>query len=194
MKRITDSDYSSMEELVAGSGSYSTVEIHAFLNHIVAAWWANEFTPAAMYALLKFVHIYLEQPRIKFRFKNRPPIPICYFSSYLPTSASLLHSYLKTMSFAVVLFQLDETARHLRDFIEKKRPPAVIFTIAQFLHVHPLKQLVPYLRDRNLTIFVGGIPFVHDESLKLALSGCVFPRDLTELTLLLENSLKGEPR
>lgn len=194
MKRIIGSDYGSLEELVAGSESYSIGEIHAFLNDITAAWRANELTPAAMYALLKFVYIYLNRPGIQFSFKNRPPIPIGYFSSYLPASAYLLHSYLKTLSFAVVLFSLGETDHYLSEFIEKKRPPVIICTISHFLHVHPLRQLVPYLHDRNLKIFIGGMPFVYDESLKRAFPGCVFPSDLTELTLLLENSLKEEPR
>ena len=193
MKRVIDSDYGSMEELVAGSGDYSIGQIHAFLNHIITAWKAIELNPAAMYALLRFVHIYLDQPRIKISFKNRPPIPICYFSSYLPSSASLLYSYLKTLSFAVALFPLDETDCHLREYIEKKRPPVVLFTISQFLHLDRLKQLVPYLHHRNLKTFIGGIPFVYDESLKRAFSGCTFPRDLTELTLLLEKSLKEDP-
>ena len=192
MKRIIDSDYGSMEELVASSDSYSIGELHTFLNDIIAAWRANELTPAAVYALLKFVYIYLEQPGVQISFRNRPPIPICYFSSYLPASACLLHSYLKTLSFAVALFPLNKTDRHLREFIEKKRPLAVLFTISQFLHIHPLRQLVPYLHDRNLKTFVGGIPFVYDENLKIAFSGCIFPRDLTELTLLLESSLKGD--
>jgi len=194
MERIIDSDYDSIEELVAGSDSYSIDEIHAFLNHIIAAWSANELNPAAMYALLKFVYLYLDQPRIQISFKNQPTIPICYFSSYMLPSAFLLYSYLKSLSFDVALFPLEETERHLGEFIEKQRPPVVLFTISQFLHVDRLKQLVPYLHDRNLKVFIGGIPFVYDESLKLAFSGCIFPRDLTELALLLENSLKGEPR
>jgi hypothetical protein len=192
IRRIMDSDYGSLEELVAGSDSYSIGEIHTFLNHIIAEWRANELSPAAVYASLKFVHMYLDQPRIQISFKNGTPIPICYFSSFLPASASLLHSYLKTLSFAVALFPLDETDRHLKEFIEKERPPVVVFTISQFLHVHPLRQVVTYLRDRNVNIFIGGIPFVYDQSLKRAFSGCIFPRDLTELTLLLQKSLKGE--
>ena len=194
MKRVIDSDYGSMEELVAGCESYSIGEIHAFLNDIIAAWRANELTPAGMYALLKFVYIYLEQPRIQISFKNRTSIPICYFSSYLPTSASFLYSYLKTLSFAVALFPLDKTDRHLREFIEKKRPLAVVLTISQFLHVQALRELVSYLHDRNLRTFIGGIPFVYDQSLKRAFSGYTFPRDLNELTLLLENLLREEPK
>jgi hypothetical protein len=193
MKRIIDSDYGSLEELVAGCKSYSIGEIRAFLNHIMAAWRANELNPAAMYALLKFVYMYLDQPGIEINFRNRTPIPICYFPSFLPASASLLHSYLKILSFAVALFPLDETDRHLKEFIEKERPPVVLFTIAQFLHVNPLRRLVAYLHDRNLKIFIGGIPFAYDESLKRAFPGCIFPYDLAELTLLLENSLGGEP-
>lgn len=192
IKRIIELDYNSVEELVAGADIYTIGEIHAFLNDVITAWRANELTPAAMYALLKFVYIYLPQFGIQISFKNRPPIPICYFSSYLPLSASILYSYLKTLSFAVGLFPLDETDRHLREFIEKKRPPVVIFTISQFLHVHPLRKLVTYLHDRNLKIFIGGIPFVYDGSLKRAFPGCVFPSDLTELTPLLENLLKAE--
>ena len=194
MKRIIDSDYGSMEELVVSSESYSISEIHAFLDDIIAAWRANELTPAGMYALLKFVYIYLEQPGIQISFKNRTSIPICYFSSYLPTSASFLYSYLKTLSFAVALFPLDKTDRHLREFIEKKRPLAVVLTISQFLHVQALRQLVPYLHDRNLGTFIGGIPFVYDQSLQRAFSGYTFPRDLNELTLLLENLLREESK
>jgi len=188
MKRVIDSDYDSIEELVASSGICSIGEIHAFLNHIVAAWTANELTPAAMYASLKFAFMYLEQLRIKSRFKNRSPIPICYFSSYLSPSALLLHSYLKSLSFNVAPFSLAKTDQHLIEFIKKERPPAVIFTISQFLHIEPLRQLVPHLHHRNLWIFIGGVPFVYDENLKGEFSGCIFPHDLNELTLLLENS------
>jgi len=194
MESIIDSDYSSMEELVVVSKSYSIDELHAFLNRIIAAWRANEVKSSTMYALLKFAYVYLDQPRIQISFKNRPSIPICYFSSYLLPSASLLYSYLKTLSFAVALFPLEKTDRHLREFIEKQRPPVVLFTISQFLHIDLLRQLVPYLHDRNLKIFIGGIPFVYNESLRQAFSDCIFPRDLTELTLLLEDSLKGEAR
>jgi len=192
--RIIESDYGSMEELVAGSDNYSIGEIHAFLNHTIAAWRANGLSSAATYALLQFAHIYLNQPRIQISFKNQPPIPVCYFSSYLPAGASLLHAYLKTLSFAVALFPLDETDRHLREFIDKKSPPIVVFTVSHFLHVDPLRRLAPYLHDRNLKIFVGGIPFVYDESLRQTFSGCIFPCHLAELTLLLDNSLKGESR
>jgi len=192
--RIIDSDYGSMQELVKSSDSDSIDEIHALLNHTIAAWRANELSSAAMYALLQFAYMYLNQPGIQIRFKNRPPTPICYFSSYLPAGASLLHSYLKTLSFAVALFPLDKTDRHLKEYIEKKSPPVVVFTVSHFLHVHPLRQLAPYLHDRNLKVFIGGIPFVYDESLKQAFSGCIFPGDLTELALLLDNSLKGESR
>jgi hypothetical protein len=194
MESIIDSDYSSMEELVAVSKSYSIDELHAFLNRIIAAWRANEVKSFTVYALSKFAYVYLDQPRIQISFKNRPSIPICHFSSYLPPSASLLYSYLKTLSFAVALFPLEKTDRHLREFIEKQRPPVVLFSISQFLHIDLLRQLVPYLHDRNLKIFVGGIPFVYNESLRQAFSDCIFPRDLTELTLLLEDSLKGEAR
>ena len=192
MNKIIESDYRSMEELVAGSESYSIGEIHAFLNEIIVAWRAKELTSAAMYALLKFAHLYLEQPKIQITFKNRPPIPICYFSLYLPAGASFVHSYLKTLSFDVALFPLGETDHPLREFIQKNRPPAIIFSVSQFLHIDSLRQLVPYLHDRNLKTFVGGIPFVYDDSLKQAFSGCIFPRDLPELALLLENSLKEE--
>jgi hypothetical protein len=190
MERIINSDYISMEELIEGSDRFSIDEIRVFLDRIVAAWKANELTPAAMYALLKFAYMYMNQPNIHINFKNRIPIPICYFSSYLLTSASLLYPYLKTLSFAVVLFSLDKTDQHLKEFIEKKRPLAVVFTVSQFLHVEPLKYLVPYLHSRDLKIFIGGIPFVYDETLKQQFSDCIFPRDLTELTLLLKNLLK----
>jgi hypothetical protein len=194
VNKIIESDYSSMEDLVVSSGNYSIDEIHAFLNEIIVRWRAKELTPAATYALLKFAHLYLEQPKVQITFKNRPPIPICYFSPHLPTGASLVHSYLKTLSFAVALFSLGETDHHLRESIEKNKPPAIIFSVSQFLHIHSLRQLVPYLHDSNLKIFVGGIPFVYDDSLKQAFPGCVFPHDLPELTLLLENSLKEERR
>ena len=192
MKRVIDSDYSSITELFPSTEVYHSSEIHAFLNNIIAAWTVDELTPGVMYALLKFVHMYLDSPRIQISFKNQTPIPICYFSSYLPPSASLLHSYLRTSSLAVTLFPLDKTDRHLKEFIEKKKPPVVILTVSQFLYVHPLRRLVQYFNDKNLKIVIGGIPFVYDESLKQTFSACVFLDDLTELTLLLENLLKKD--
>jgi len=189
-ERIVKADYISMEELIKGSDRFSIDEIHVFLNRIIAAWEAHKLTQAAVYALLKFVYMYLNQPHIHINFKNRIPIPICYFSPYLIPSASLLYSYLKTLSFAVVLFSLEKTDQHLKEFIEKKKPQAAVFTVSQFLHVEPLKDLVPYLHDRDLEIFVGGIPFVYDESLKKQFSDCIFPQDLTELALLLKNLAK----
>lgn len=194
MERIINSDYISMEHLVEDSPSYPIDEVRAFLERIIEAWKANELIPAAVYALLKFIHMYLNQPKIEISFKNRNPIPICYFSGFLIPSASLLHSYLKSLSFAVTLFQLNETNRHLKEFIEKKKPPAVLFTLSQFLHVDPLKQLLPYLHERNLNILVGGIPFERDESLKQEFSACIFPRDLAELTMLLENLIEEKSR
>jgi len=92
----------------------------------------------------------------------------------------------------VTLFPLDKTDRHLKEFIEKKKPPVVILTVSQFLYVHPLRRLVQYFNDKNLKIVIGGIPFVYDESLKQTFSACVFLDDLTELTLLLENLLKKD--
>lgn len=192
MEAITNSDYISMEELVEDSPSYPIDEVRAFLDRIIQAWEANELIPAAMYALLKFIHMYLNQPKIEISFKNRNPIPICYFSGFLITSASLLHSYLKTLSFAVALFPLNETSRYLKAFVEKKKPPVVLFTLSQFIHVGPLKQLLPYLHERNLNILVGGIPFERDESLKRELSACIFPRDPAELAVLLENLTEEE--
>jgi len=192
MERIINSDYISMEELVRDCASYSIDEIHAFLDRVIEAWKAHELVPAAMYAVLKFIYMHLNQPKMEIIFKNPTPIPICYFSGFLISSASLLHSYLKTLSFAVALFPLNETSRYLKAFVEKKKPPVVLFTLSQFLHVDPLKQLLPYLHERNLNILAGGIPFERDESLKRELSACIFPRDLAELAVLLENLTEEE--
>ena len=123
IKRISDPDYSTIEELVASSAGYSTGEIRDFLNHVVEAWMANEITAAMTNELLKFAYIYLDQPGIQIDFKNRTSIPVCIYSPYPSLSASFLHSYLKTLSFAVTLFSLAETDRHLREFIRKSRPP-----------------------------------------------------------------------
>lgn len=192
MKRIIDSDYTSIEELVKNSGNYSIDEIHVFLDHIITKWEANELTPAAINALLRFVYVYIDQPNIQISSKNRIPIPICYLTPYLPLCASLLYSFLKTLSFAVTMIRLDKTDHDLKEYIEKMKPSVIIFTISQFLHVETLKQLVPYLLNRDLKIIIGGIPFVYDESMKQGFSDCIFPREMTELVLLLENSIKRD--
>ncbi len=193
-ERIINSDYLSMEELVKGSDRFSIDEIHVFLHGIVAAWEADRLTQAALYGLLKFVYLYLNQPHIHINSENRIPVPICYFSPYLTSSALLLCSYLKTSSLAVVPFSLAGRDRHLKEFIKKKRPSAAVFTVSQFLHVEPLKHLVPYLHNGNLKIFIGGISFLYDKSLKQQFPDCIFPRDLTELILLLKNGVKERKR
>jgi len=194
MKRIINSDYISMEELIKDSDSYPIDEIHIFLDHIIAKWEANELTPAAINALLRFVHLYIDQPNIQIRYINRTPIPICYFTPYLPMCASLLYSFLKTLFFTVELFPLGKTDQDLKEYTEKMKPPVIIFTISHFLHVETLKHLVPYLQNGDLKIVIGGIPFVYDKSMKQGFPDCVFPEDLTELTLLLENYLKRDAR
>ena len=192
MKRIIKSDYISMEELVKDSDTYSIDEIHVFLDHIIAKWEANELTPAAINALLRFVYVYLDRPDVQISYKNRTPLPICYFSSFLHPSALFFYSFLKTLSFAVTMIRLDKTDHDLKEYIEKMKPSVIIFTISQFLHVETLKQLVPYLLDRDLKIIIGGVPFEYDESMKQGFSDCIFPRGMTELVLLLENSIKRD--
>lgn len=194
MKKIIDSDYTSMEKLVKDSEVYSIDSINGFLNQIITKWQANELTPATICALLKFAHLYLDQSGIQIKYKNKTPIPICYCSPYLPLCASLLYSFLKTLFFAVKLFPLDKADQDLKEYLEKMKPPVVLFAISQFLHVETLKQVLPFLQSRNLTIIIGGIPFRYDESLKRQFSDCVFPKDLTELTLSLENYIKGDAR
>ncbi|UCD38302.1 MAG: hypothetical protein JSW54_02135 [Fidelibacterota bacterium] len=191
MKRIIDSDYTSMEELVKDSEAYSIDELRDFLNHIITKWEANELAPASINALLRFIYVYLDRPDIQIRYKNCIPIPICYFTPYLPLCASLLYSFLKTMSFAVTLFSLCETDRNLKEYIKKMKPPVVLFSISHFLHVETLKQLLLHLRNKDLKIVIGGIPFVYDENMKQGFSDCVFPEDLTGLTLSLESYIKG---
>ncbi|MFX0138180.1 MAG: hypothetical protein ACFFDN_31340 [Candidatus Hodarchaeota archaeon] len=173
-----------------GSKSYSIGEIHIFLKRIITAWEANKLTTAAIHALLKFIYLYLDQTKIPINFKNQTPFPICHFAPNLPLSASILYSYLKTLSFDVLLFQLNKTDSHLKVFIEKKNPLIIIFTISHFLHLDTLKKLVPYLHKRNLKIFIGGIPFVYDKSLKSEFPECNFPKDIAELAQLLNNFIK----
>ena len=192
MKRIINSDYISMEELVKDSDTYSIDEIHFFLEHIIAKWGANELTPAAINALLRFVYVYLDRPDVQISYKNRTPLPICYFSSFLLPSALFLYSFLKTLSFTVTMIRLDKTDHDLKEYIKKMKPSVIIFTISQFLHVETLKQLVPHLLNRDLKIIIGGIPFVYDESMKQGFPDCIFPREMTELVLLLENSIKRD--
>lgn len=187
MDRIIKSKYNSMEALVEIFGTISMEEIRIFLKRIMKAWETNEITQAAMYVSLKFIYMCLDQPKIQIDFKNQILIPICYFSSFLLPSVFLLYSYLKTLSFAVALFPLDKTEKHLREFLEKERPHMIIFTLSQFLHVEALMKIVPYLHKRKLKVFIGGIPFIYEESLKGNFPNCYFPRDISELGLMLQN-------
>ncbi len=187
LDRIIKSKYNSIEALVEIFGTISMEEIRIFLKRIMTAWETKEITQAAMYISLKFIYMYLNQPKIQIDFKHQILVPICYFTSFLLPSASLLYSYLKTLSFAVGLFPLDKTEKHLREFLEKERPYAIIFTLSHFLHVEALMNIVPYLHKRKLKIFIGGIPFMYDESLKGNFPNCYFPQDISELGLILQN-------
>lgn len=192
LEKISNSDYNSMEELVEGSDRYSIDEIRIYLDYVVESWRANKITIAAMNSAFKFVYMYLARPDIQINFKNQIEIPICYYSPFLILSASFLYSYLKTLCFAVELFPLSTTCRHLKEFIDKNSPRMIIFTISQFLDIEALKKIIPYLHKRNLKIFVGGIPFVYNKNLKQEFPDCIFPEDIAELALLLNNSIKEE--
>ena len=138
-----------------------------------------------MYALVKFAHKYLDQSRIQFNFKNQRSIPICYFTSYILLSASILYSYLKTYSFNVKLFSLSQNDMQLRGFLEDENPSFIIITLTQFLNMVELKKLVPYLHKKNLKVFIGGVPFSYDERLKKDFPNCYFPQNIEDLALTL---------
>jgi hypothetical protein len=190
IERIINSQYNSIEELIDNSTSYSIDEIHNLIEHTIKDWNSNKITLVAMYALFKFVYNYLDQSKTQINFKNRIRIPICYFSSFLLLSASYLYSYLKTLSFDAKLFSLDGTDKHLKEYLEKEKPSLIIFTLTQFIHVEALKKLVPYLLNRNLKIFIGGIPFRYDESLKKEFPNCNFPLNIEDLSLSLTQLFK----
>ena len=187
MEKIINSDYISIEALVENADNYAYEEIRSFLENIIEEWSTNNISLATMTATLKFVHIYLDQSKLKFNFKNRISIPICYFSSFLLLGAIFLYSYLKNLSFKVALFPLNKTDRHLKKFIENKKPSMIICTLSQFLHIEALKKIIPYLHNNNLKIFIGGISFVYDKDLKKKFADCLFPKNINELTQLLEN-------
>lgn len=192
MERIITSQYDSIDELIECSATYSIEEIHNLIEYIIEEWKLNKLTAVAMYALFNFIHDYLNQPKININFKNRITIPICYFSSFLLMSASILYSYLKTLYFSVKLFSLDQTEKHLIKFIEKENPSLIIFTLSQFIHVNALKKLIPSLHKRNLKIFIGGIPFSYDESMKNEFPNCFFPKNKKDLSLKLTQFIKEE--
>jgi len=190
MEKIISSDYRTIDDLVEKSDKYSLDEIRDYLDHIIEMWRENKITLAAMNSAFKFAHMYLKRPDIRIVIKNQTLIPICYYSSFLHLSALFFYLYLKSLSFAVKLFPLNTTDRHLREYIEKNKPTIIIFTLWQFIDLEDLKKLIPYLHKKNLKIFIGGIPFVYNNKLKLDFPDCIFPEDIDELALFLNNSIK----
>jgi len=169
--------------------NYSAEDIQTFINHIEMAWWRNELSPAALHALLKLANIHVARNNLKITFINNPPIPICYFSPLLPPAANLLRLYLNTVQIDVNLFSLQKSNRRLLNYVRSKRPPAVLFTVPHFMEVKRLTKIVKLLIDKNLVVFLGGIPFVYHIELKEQFTGCVFPRDLGELAVKLNSVL-----
>ena len=190
MERIINSEYNSIDELIENSASYSIEEIHDLLEQIVVDWNLNKLTPVSTFALFIFVYKYLDKSKIKITYKNRITIPICYFSSFLIMSALFLYSYLKTLSFDVELYSLHQTDKHIKQYLERENPALIIFTFSQFIHLEALKKLLPYLHERNLEVYIGGIPFLYDESLKKKFPNCNFPSDMKALSLSLTQLLK----
>jgi hypothetical protein len=192
MDRIINSEYSSIDQLIEISDTYSIEEIHDILEKIIVDWNLNKLKPVSMYALLKFFHKYLENSKLQIIYKNRKTIPICYFSSFLIMSALFLYSYLKTLSIDVELFPLHQTDKHLKQYLRKENPLLLIFTLTQFVHLNALKKLLPYLHKKNFEVYVGGIPFLYDDTLKNEFPNCKFPSDMKALSLSITKLLKEE--
>jgi ABC-type molybdate transport system substrate-binding protein len=190
MERIISSDYRTIEDLVEKSDKFSLDEVRDYLDHTLEMWRENKITLAAMNAVFKFAYMYLERPDIRIATKNQKLIPIGYYSSFKHLSALFLYLYLKSLGFSVKLFPLNTTDKHLKEYIEKNKPTIIIFTLWQFIDLEDLKKLIPYLHKKNLKIYIGGIPFVYNKNLKLDFPDCIFPEDIDELVLLLNNSLK----
>jgi hypothetical protein len=190
MERIINSEYNSIDQLIEISGTYSTEEIHDILEQIIVDWNLNKLKPVSVYALFKFFYKYLEESKINITYKNRRTIPICYFSSFLITSALFLYSYLKTLSIEVKLYSLHPSDKHLKQYLQKENPALIIFTLSQFVHLEALKKLLPYLHKRNLEVYLGGIPFLYDENLKKKFSNCKFPSDMKALSLSITKLIK----
>ena len=117
--KIISADYDSMDNLLESQNNLFLDEIGAFLEQVIILWERNEVTVASMNIALKFAHMCLDQPDIHIKFKNRTPLPICYFSSFQILASSFLYSSLKSLSFDVKLFSLNETDKLLKEFIEK---------------------------------------------------------------------------
>jgi len=190
IERIINSEYNSIDQLIESSGTYSIEEIHDILEQIIIDWNLNKLNQVSTYALLKFFYKYLEKPKIQITYKNRKTIPICYFSSFLLMSALFLYSYLKTLSFDIELYSLQQTDKHLKQYLQKENPASIIFTLTQFIHLEALKKLLPYLHKRNLEVYLGGIPFLYDENLKKEFPNCKFPSDMIALSLSITQLLK----
>jgi len=122
--------------------------------------------------------------------KNRIPIPICYYSSYIPLGTSYIYTNLKTHSLAMKLFQLDKNDNHLRTFIVNRKPPLIIFSINHFVHIKDLKKIIPFIHDKGLKVIIGGIAFIYDKSQKINFPECDFPHDVDELYILIKETLK----
>lgn len=181
-----------MDSLLESQNKFFLDEIYNFLEQVITLWQKNEITLAAMNTALKFAHKYLDQPDIQIKFKNRTPIPICYFSSYLILAGSFLYSSLKSLSFNLKLFSLNKTDKLLREFIEKRKPSAIIFTMTQYYHAEIFKELVIYLHNKKLKVFVGGVPFNYDENFKGGFPDCIFPDDIHHLSQLLNDIIKED--
>ena len=188
VKRIISSEYESIEDLIRYSERFDDETIQKSLKQLMIEWKKNGLTVASLHVVLKFFRSYLEKTRTERQFQNMVPLPICYFSPFLLMGATYIYSYLLTSSIDVKLFQLDEKARELKEYVQTSRPPALIFTLAQFLHVDFLKDLCPFLHEHDLSVFVGGIPFKYDKELKDEFGACIFPRDVNELVFFLKHS------
>lgn len=194
IKKIARSEYRALGYLVRSSKSLTNDDIRKLLERIMTEWQRNIFSPASMHALMKFVYLCVRKREEGFSFKNRTPIPVCYYSRYIPISALLLYSHLTLSSFAVKLFSLWKTDQGIKKYIETENPGGIVLTMTHFVHLPYLSSLLPDIQERGSNIFLGGLAFDYDESLKRRYAGCVFPQSLDELVHILEkNQQRGLP-
>ena len=104
--KIVHSNYISIEHLIERAPIPSNDEVRTFLDILMKKWNSNDITPASLHVCLKFAQTIVDSEEFQISPKNRTPIPICYYSSFLPLGTSYIYTYIKTYSFAVKLFQI----------------------------------------------------------------------------------------
>ena len=166
-------------------------DVKAMIDRLVRAWDSSQIRPSHVYSVIHMCSIALDSMNIEY--KNKEPVPLCYFSEIQTVGALLVNVYLRGNFIKPVLIRVKDQGDLDSKIAEwgNNTPKAIIFSFSAINYIDIVKLRAPELKQLNTSMYAGGVVFKRSNKEKESLSFLKFPSSLNALVKQLENEIGG---